>query len=412
MKTNERISISVVCAGALSAVGCAGADETHLAGAHGVGEARSGIGRLEAQTPSIPIPPPFAERLRSAQSWGKWEELGSIEVMPEGTKANLALARRDGEGRPKDDGQEELREALFVVDDLVNALRFRGRFDWEGLFTPEELKAPRSDTTRETGDGDAERLEASENKGWSGGSDNRTRRDVSGWGTSFNPYNRFAFVGSGCSGTIIRQTQNGTFALTAAHCLYDDNGNPIWTTVQPRRDGSTLPYGTWDVVAIHRYDAWIDDECYSGSTQDDDCRKYDIALMELSPRSGAVYPGGMTYGSYSTSTIESNTKYHRGYPGCGSGGAPSGCVARTLYGDNSHGVDNFHEGNRLFDHSSDTNGGHSGGPMYFYQNGQAKFYGVNSGNYCTGSACSDTYVNISVRITGDWFDYMYDQLHN
>jgi hypothetical protein len=27
-------------------------------------------------------------------------------------------------------------------------------------------------------------------------------------------------------------------------------GNPIFITVQPRRDGGTLPYGTWDVISI------------------------------------------------------------------------------------------------------------------------------------------------------------------
>jgi V8-like Glu-specific endopeptidase len=409
MRTYTRIFDGWLLLGAGLSLACGGEDETRIDGG---GDVLGSNSASIAGTPSIPIPPPFSERLASKRGWGEWQELGRIEVMPEETKANLALARRESSERPRGDDQPEVREGGFIVDDLVSQLRYRGRYEWERWFTPEELLAPRGDETLEPGDPDAERREAVEKKGWSGGTDNRTRRDIAGWGTAFNPYSRFAFVGSGCSGSIIRQTQNGTFALTAAHCMYDDAGNPIWTTVQPRRDNGTLPYGTWDVITIHRYDYWVDNACYSGNSQADDCRRYDIALLELSPRAGASYPGGMTYGSYARSTIDGNTKYHRGYPACGGADSPASCVSRTLYGDESHGVSNFHQGDRLFDHSSDLNGGHSGGPMYFYTDGQAKFYGVQSGQYCSGASCSGSDVNIAVRITGDWFDYMFDQLHH
>jgi hypothetical protein len=374
-------------------------------------EASGGAGE-EVRQVSLSI----TERIKSGRSRGTWQDLGPIAVMPEGTRPNLALAlpadkQQPGE-RPEDgDGP---RETTFVVDDLLAKRRYLGKYDWASLMTPEQLAAPRLDRTAETTDPRAERVEEAAAKGWSNGIDSRTARTIAAFGQSFDPYNSFSFVGSGCSGTIIRQTQNGTFAMTAAHCMYDNNGNPIWTTLQPRRDGATIPYGTWDVITIHRYDYWVNNACYAGNSQTDSCRRYDIVLLELSPRAGAVYPGGMTYGSYSTSTITSsgNTKYHRGYPGCSSGGAPSGCVSQTLYGDNSHTVSNFRQSNRLFDHSSDTNGGHSGGPMYMYISGDPSFYGVNSGSYCTGAACNTLYTSISVRITGDWFDYVYDQLHN
>ena len=350
--------------------------------------------------------------VQSGRGKGSWTDLGPITVRPRGSKANLTLARFN----PNDQGgaseEMESRRKVFIVDDLRTKRRYRVEYDWSSILTPEQLEGPRADVSNEEMDPRAEKLESSAAKGWSNGTDSRSLRDVAGWGTSFNPYNRFAFVGTGCSGTIIRQTLNGTFAMTAAHCMYDNAGNPIATTVQPRRDNATLPYGTWDVIVIHRYDYWVNNQCYFGSSQTDDCRRYDIVLLELSPRAGATYPGGMTYGSYSTSTISNNTKYHRGYPGCGIGGSPVNCVSATLYGDSTHSVTNFRRGDRLFDHSSDTNGGHSGGPMYFYESDDAKFYGVNSGSYCTGAACATLYTSISVRISSDWFDYVYDQLHN
>jgi V8-like Glu-specific endopeptidase len=343
---------------------------------------------------------------------GAWTDLGPITVRPAGTPANLALAKV--KAQTTGDGADGRRDT-FIVDDLSAKRRYRVRYDWSAVLTPEQMTGPREDRSPDLVDPRAEQIEAGVanrlTNGWSNGIDSRTRRDLAAFSSTFDPYESFAFVGTGCSGTMIRQTANGTFAMTAAHCMYDNAGNPIFTTVQPRRDGGTLPYGTWNVISIHRYDYWVNNACYVGSSQTDDCRRYDIVLLELSPQAGATYPGGMTYGSYSQSTIDSHTKYHRGYPGCGAVDSPTGCVSQTLYGDNSHLVDNFRRSDRLFDHSSDTSGGHSGGPMYFYD-GDPKFYGVHSGSYCSGAACNSLYTSISVRISTDWFDYVYDQLHN
>lgn len=340
---------------------------------------------------------------------GVWTDLGPITVRPPGTRANLALARVNPEAGPGDG--DDGRRDTFIVDDLRGQRRYRVRYDWSAVLTPAQMTGPREDRSLDPADPGAEEIEASVAKGWSNGIDSRTRRDLAAFSSTFDPYESFGFVSSGCSGTMIRQTSNGTFAMTAAHCMYDNAGNPIATTVQPRRDGATLPYGTWNVTVIHRYDYWVNNACYFGNSQTDDCRRYDIVLLELAPQAGAVYPGGMTYGSYSESTIGSHTKYHRGYPGCGAVDSPAGCVGQTLYGDGTHLVSNFRRSDRLFDHSSDTNGGHSGGPMYFYD-GDPKFYGVNSGSYCAGAACNSLYASISVRISSDWFDYVYDQLHN
>jgi V8-like Glu-specific endopeptidase len=68
----------------------------------------------------------------------------------------------------------------------------------------------------------------------------------------------------------------------------------------------------------------------------------------------------------------------------------------------------------LFDHSSDTSGGHSGGPLYF-TNGQPTVWGVHSGGPCEG-ACDNhpkqPRVSLGAKMTEEFFNALYDLINN
>jgi V8-like Glu-specific endopeptidase len=340
---------------------------------------------------------------------GRWFEVGDIEVMPDGTHANLALdvgpaAGASVAGLPS---VAQNGTGRIVTDDLVRKKRYVVMMP-PGKAGVTEDRSPDADLKTATW--------APQDlvpKGWSDngsdkiGDDNRVNLS----GTTFAWYQRVGFLGTGCTATMVRQTVNGTFALTAAHCVFDASGNGIGTTFEPAR-GNSAARGRWNVSAITRYDDWITNRCFAGTTQSDSCRRFDIALLWLTAQSGTTYLGGTSYGWRTPAFLSGNiTRFHVGYPTCSAAGAPAGCSGNQLWGDPPHTVGNFRQGDRLYDHSSDLCGGHSGGPMRFFDTptNDNILIGVQSGEYCSGTCANNSRqprVNIAVRITEDWFNTM------
>lgn len=361
--------------------------------------------QLIANAAPIEVPAPYGS--------ARWFEVGDITVLPEGTPAALQAEDASQESAEEEPSAEPA--PTIGVDDLVAGKRYALVFP-DGFGEGFPTQSPSTDPDI-IGVPDTEDLPSAPviEKGWSDNDangiadDNRT--DLSG--STLAIYRRFGWLNTGCSATMIQQSANGTFALTAAHCVYSTSGSPIFATFEPAR-GNTASTGRWDITSITRYEDWINNTCYSG-TQPSSCRRYDIAIIKLTPRTGTTYLGGMAYGWFTPTHINSKTKYHRGYPGCTQAGAPAGCVGNRLWGDNAHSNANYAQGDRLFDLTSDVSRGHSGGPQYFVSDGQNYIYGVASGERCEGSGCngvaSQPYVNIAVTIREDWFNLLFDMIN-
>lgn len=110
-----------------------------------------------------------------------------------------------------------------------------------------------------------------------------------------------------------------------------------------------------------------------------------------------------------------------GYPGCDSSMAPAGCVSNVAYGDlTCADVDPalsdpdsrwpLHGTNGKLRTGCDTNGGHSGGPIYSYSPGVNGPYIVGNTvwNQCNSSTCdADTlYSSAGIRISQTLAEYM------
>jgi V8-like Glu-specific endopeptidase len=205
---------------------------------------------------------------------------------------------------------------------------------------------------------------------------------------------------------------NRALAITCAHCVYTSSGVGIGANFVPSA-GNAAASGTWSTVSIIRYAQWISGSCFAGP-QGDSCRRYDIALIELVPLSGATFIGGSAYGAPSKSVI-SNAAFrpHVGYPNCGAAGAPAGCSFQTPYEDQAWWVDSFRQSDRLFNNAADASPGHSGGPMFVFFNNVDVVSGVQSGEICSGFCANNSAhpaVNIAVRLTLDMFNTIQTKL--
>lgn len=261
-------------------------------------------------------------------------------------------------------------------------------------------------------------------KGWSGGVDDREPKSIDEVGVNQWPiraigalkYDGTAQNANGhCTASFLSPGSTNTrYVITAAHCLYDTDGDFIDTDFWPRQDscqttqGDSVsgcdqgPYGQWDGGAPWIW-SYYANNCAGNSTPSGACMANDIALVTVTRQSGASYSGGFNIGYYYPWYLNNKLKLSRGYPNCNSPGDPNPsppqvCLPRTLYGDGFFSIDggSWFSGDfpRVYAYSADTSKGHSGSPSFFYNStwGYVVF-GANTYQTCVGSSCSGTLVN-------------------
>ncbi len=254
-------------------------------------------------------------------------------------------------------------------------------------------------------------LENVRKKSWSNAHDSRTRRgQADGYSDTNSIYQNFANYG-GCSATVLSATRTRMVALTAAHCVFSSQTSFNYSTLQPRKDGSQSPtWGSWTPYAFGYYPAYINNNCEANFTGS--CIQHDIALVIARPNTGARAPSGMGWGYRNKNYLDSNnSKYRRGYPGCGRSHSPLNCNGDTLYGDGRMSVGEFSRQdsdnwNRQIRMSSDLNPGDSGSGLYYYRDGRPYVFAVTSAELTCYESCTSSRPNFARRITPQFFDFI------
>lgn len=255
-------------------------------------------------------------------------------------------------------------------------------------------------------------------QGWSNNDDSRIVRTP----TTLWPWRAITQSSSWPDGNQSRCTMTligPRHLVTAAHCLVNF-GTSSWKTrkLTPARDGDGVaPYGvsqmtpnpppgqaSWYIVP----DQWLD----PNTPDDTDKYQWDIGLVLMQDRLGDQ-TGWMGYGAITTSDLNQQYHYNRGYPGCQDDYSekPAGCQRARLYGDTKECEigDYDYEGsngwNRMFSFSCDISRGHSGSAIYHYRYSQSKgryvpvVIGVVSWHECLQCEDGDNYPNHARRIT-------------
>lgn len=271
-------------------------------------------------------------------------------------------------------------ETAARFDELVRVLEQKGYQDGTPPTAPDVVMEAKEDLVE---------------KEWGGNTDNRTRRT----GSSYQTIGRLT---SGCTATFIGgpQPAGEYFIITASHCLWSSTGAYLDPNFTPQQDGASAPWGVWDSWQW-MMDSFFVNNCIGqgsgGASITSACAARDKVVVRVGRPASVGYPGAMGFGAYSDSTVNSTSRYHRGYAGCGAG-SPSATLCNTrLWGDGPFGTVSWlgfqvNNWDRLIGHDSDLNGGHSGGPLYFYSSGPKVFavqsmhisqcYGSTSGSNC------------------------------
>lgn len=193
------------------------------------------------------------------------------------------------------------------------------------------------------------------------------------------PWRTISHFSNTCTGTLVGPRH----LITAAHCINQQGTNTWFTfTVRPGRDGSTIPYGSSTISPNPPSGkaAWYFTHPQWRNPGTANARQWDWGLIVIPDRLGDQ-TGWMGYVALNATTLKANSQYNRGYPGCGGTrpDVPVNCQPQRLYGDTAtckFGAFSFpgsNGWNRIYNHSCDTSGGHSGSPIYQY------FFGNCSG---------------------------------